>query len=70
MTKIDDTNIYYRKGEEIVKYVKIKAQETLGKFSIEEVKKLNTEFIKLNISPGGAADMLSLTLFVYSICKK
>lgn len=70
MTKIDDTNIYYRKGEEIVKYVKIKAQEILGKFSIEEVKKLNTEFIKLNISPGGAADMLSLTLFVYSICKK
>ncbi len=70
MTKIDDTNIYYRKGEEIVKYVKIKAQETLDKFSIEEVKKLNTEFIKLNISPGGAADMLSLTLFVYSICKK
>lgn len=70
MTKIDDTNIYYRKGEEIVKYVKIKAQETLDKFSIEEVKKLNSEFIKLNISPGGAADMLSLTLFVYSICKK
>lgn len=70
MTKIDDTNIYYRKGEEIVKYVKIKAQETLDKFSIEEVKKLNSEFIKLNISPGGAADMLSLTLFVYSICKE
>lgn len=67
MTKLDDTNIYYRKGEEVVRRVKQQAREVLDDFSIDKVQKLNTEFIKKNISPGGAADMLSLTLFVYAI---
>lgn len=69
MTELDDTNIYYRKGEEVVRRVKQQAQEVLDDFSIDKVQKLNTEFIKENISPGGAADMLSLTLLIYAVCK-
>ena len=67
MTNLDDTNIYYRKGEEVVAHVKQQAQEILDDFSIDRVEKLNREFVKENISPGGAADMLSLTLFIDSI---
>lgn len=67
MTNLDDTNIYYRKGEEVVAHVKQQAQEILDDFSIDRVEKLNREFVKENISPGGAADMLSLTLFIHSI---
>lgn len=64
---LDDTNIYHRKGKQIAEKVKEKAKSLLNNFSLSEVEKLNKEFIKENISPGGAADMLSLTLFVYSI---
>lgn len=67
MTNLDDTNIYYRKGEEVVAHVKQQAKEILDDFSIDRVEKLNREFVKENISPGGAADMLSLTLFIDSI---
>lgn len=67
MTNLDDTNIYYRKGEEVVAHVKQQAQEILDDFLIDRVEKLNREFVKENISPGGAADMLSLTLFIHSI---
>lgn len=67
MTNLDDTNIYYRKGEEVVAHVKQQAQEILDDFLIDRVEKLNREFVKENISPGGAADMLSLTLFIDSI---
>lgn len=67
MTNLDDTNIYYRKGEEVVAHVKQQAKEILDDFSIDRVEKLNKEFVKENISPGGAADMLSLTLFIHSI---
>lgn len=67
MTDLDDTNIYYRKGKQVALQVKQRAKSLLENFSLLEVEKLNNEFIKENISPGGAADMLSLTLFVYGI---
>ena len=31
----------------------------------EEMAELNKEFCRLNISPGGAADLLALTFFLY-----
>ena len=69
MTFLDDTNIYYRKGELSVKKVKLQAEELLKDFSVFALEKLNREFVKENISPGGAADMLSLTIFADSILK-
>ncbi|MBQ9179121.1 MAG: triphosphoribosyl-dephospho-CoA synthase, partial [Prevotella sp.] len=32
-----------------------------------ELKAMNERYITDNISPGGAADMLALTVFVYAI---
>ena len=36
-------------------------------FSEEKAESLNAEFIRRNLSPGGAADTLALTLFLEKI---
>ena len=66
MSEIDDTNIYYRKDKATVEYVKNISKTILNDFSTEKLNALNAEFIRMNISPGGAADMLALTLFISS----
>ena len=67
MSQLDDTNIYYRKGEQTVKTVKKQAAELLENFSLSQLERLNTEYVRENISSGGAADMLSLTVLVDSL---
>ena len=67
MSTLDDTNVYYRKNADTVLKVKQQAKELFDNFSIYELEKLNTEYIKENISSGGAADMLSLTIFIASV---
>ena len=67
MSKIDDTNVYHRKGAEIAKYVKNKSLDIYHNYSIFKVEELNRSFIRDNISPGGSADILSLTIFINKI---
>jgi [citrate (pro-3S)-lyase] ligase len=64
MTTLDDTNIYYRNGSEAVADVRRRAAILLGDFSLSALSKMNDEFIISNTSPGGCADMLSLTIFI------
>ncbi|MBR1627198.1 MAG: [Bacteroidales bacterium] len=66
MSSLDDTNVYYRKDSLTVEKVKWQAKELFENFDIDNLRQLNTEYIKENISSGGAADMLSLTLLIYS----
>ena len=70
MSQIDDTNILYRAGADMAKWVKTDAQALLQDFSLDGVNRMNEEFTRRNISPGGAADMLSLTLFFDAILPK
>ena len=67
MQQINDTNIYHRKGADVAKRVKQEARQMLENFSIDELKAMNERYITDNISPGGAADMLALTVFVDAI---
>lgn len=67
MSQIDDTNIYHRKGRETAEDVKKEARERFENFSIEAVGEMNTRYISENISPGGAADMLALTIFLDAV---
>ena len=108
MSMLDDTNVYYRKGEQVAQQVKEEAKliyerclnlecgsdaeypqcsgrevgstshlspspssidEILppSKFLLPTLKALNLRFISENISPGGSADMLSLTRLVQSL---
>lgn len=70
MSEIDDTNIYYRKGSEVAKHVKEEAKALLDDFNTDELWQMNDRFNKENISPGGAADMLALTIFIDKLLQK
>ncbi|WP_302292299.1 GNAT family N-acetyltransferase [Leyella stercorea] len=82
MCDIDDTNVIYRTDLATAEEVKQEARALLDNFSKahtaeDKEKRIATELLALkdmdkrytarNISPGGAADMLSLTIFIGSI---
>lgn len=67
MTTLDDTNILHRRGVEGLARAKSEAARLLEDFSEAKMSSLNKNFIRENISPGGSADMLSLTIFINSI---
>lgn len=67
MATLDDTNIYHRTDRPTAQWVKQQAAEALKDFSVARLQSMNAEFVRRNISPGGSADMLALTLFIESI---
>lgn len=82
MCDLDDTNVIYRTDLATAEEVKQEARALLDKFSKthtaeDKEKRIAAELLALkdmdkrytarNISPGGAADMLSLTIFIGSI---
>ena len=70
MSKLEDTNVIKRSDTAMLKQVQEKAESIIQQDNIEdELKTLNTEFIKLNISPGGCADLLAICFLLYFICE-
>lgn len=70
MSCVDDTNIIKRSDIDTLKKVQTKAEELLGdKDCTHCLSQLNDEFVKLNISPGGCADLLALCFLLYFICE-
>ena len=67
MTDLDDTNVLHRRGADGLAHTKSEAARLLKDFSMSGLSSLNKDFIRENISPGGSADMLSLTMFIKSI---
>ncbi|MEG1528376.1 MAG: triphosphoribosyl-dephospho-CoA synthase [Clostridia bacterium] len=67
MSQLTDTNICYRVGDVVASQVRVIASQALKDFDLAKVTKLDQEFIKANISGGGSADMLSLTLLCYKL---
>ncbi len=67
MSTLDDTNILHRRGAEGLARAKTEAARLLEGFSESGLSSLNRDFISEGISPGGSADMLSLTIFTDSI---
>lgn len=67
MSTLDDTNVLHRNGNEGLAQVKKEAMELLSDFSIAKMADLNEKYIRRNTSPGGSADMLSLTIFISHI---
>ena len=69
MSTLDDTCIIKRVGEERAQHVKREAAVLLkipDQVRKDELKALCGRYAAENISPGGAADMLSLTIFIDS----
>ena len=72
MANLDDTNILARSNVATLMRVQEKVRSIISdgcvlrpEDAIRVCRELDTEFIALNISPGGAADMLSVTLMIY-----
>ena len=61
MSTLDDTCVLKRVGAERAQEVKQEAQET------KDLQELCVRYAAEGISPGGAADMLALTIFIDSI---
>ncbi len=67
MSQLDDTNILHRCGAEVASRVKAEAADMLAHFSTGALDDMNRRYSAENISPGGSADMLALTIFTNAI---
>ena len=67
MSQLDDTNVIHRVGYEQAQQVKQEASALLSGYSTAGMEAMNRDYIARNISPGGSADMVALTLFINAI---
>ncbi len=69
MSSLDDTCVVKRVGKQRAEEVKKEAGELLNSFNEEKLDDMCRRYAAEGISPGGAADMLALTIFIDSIQK-
>lgn len=70
MKHLDDTTILYRHNFNILLEVKKLASMLSEKeINLTELEKIESDFSKRKISPGGAADLLAITILLYFIKK-
>lgn len=75
MAQVEDTNIFHRGGPDAAAYVKEQAIQALADGGAldaqwrDRLSSMNQDFIKKNISPGGCADLLALTVFLFRLVK-
>jgi len=67
MSQLDDTNVIHRVGYDQAQQVKHEARELLDNYTEQAMLQMNRDYIARNISPGGSADMVALTIFIHSI---
>lgn len=69
MAAAHDTNIISRHNIETAREVMNLSQKMLerGDLTLQEIHKLDEEFIRRNISPGGSGDLLAVTYFLYML---
>lgn len=80
IAKVDDTNIINRSNLKTLKEIQKESFNIFNRYVSENLKGteryiredmeiLNKKFIEKNISPGGSADLLILTIFMYFIIR-
>lgn len=76
MSEVEDSTIVYRKDIDTLRWVQNSAKKLLligGVNTIDgqiKIKELEDEYIKNNISPGGCADLLAVSIFLMEIKDK
>ena len=74
MAHLDDTNILWRAGKPGLHYVKSISRDFLGLGGVcaagwkSRATEIHHAFVQKNLSPGGAADLLGVTLFMNAVC--
>jgi len=68
----EDSNVVHRGGTEALHFVRERAKEILSRdyeegTLLKKTSQFDDECIEKNISPGGAADLLALTLMIHKI---
>ncbi|MBI6861830.1 triphosphoribosyl-dephospho-CoA synthase [Lysinibacillus sp. fkY74-1] len=66
---LDDTCLLHRGGLEGLNYAKEQAKQILESANLLELEKMNQSFIDRNLSPGGSADLLAATIYLFKIKK-
>ncbi len=68
ISEVQDTNIIKRSDVKTLENVQNKVKDILqSDNSTDIIQKLNEEFVNLNISPGGCADLLAICFLLYFI---
>ena len=69
MSQLDDTNVLYRSNSNTLNLLKEKCKMVLDNYSFDKYQEI-LDFCKTEkISPGGSADLLSITVFIYLMIK-
>lgn len=73
MAHVEDTNVMFRTNVETAAMVRKEAERILKlggcltALGMAEIQSLNKQFIRQNISPGGCADLLAVTIFLWML---
>ena len=67
IAQVEDSNLYHRGKDRGAAFAK-EAAKALGKFpAMEQIEAMDDAFIGQNLSPGGCADLLAATCFLYKL---
>jgi triphosphoribosyl-dephospho-CoA synthetase len=71
LAKTDDSNLVYRGGMEGLEFVRTRAEELLSDDpgDMDAIRELDRECIERNLSPGGCADLLAITIMLHLVVK-
>ena len=65
IAQVEDTNLYHRGGANGAAFAREAARALLPAPAIAQIEELDDAFIARNLSPGGCADLLAATYFLY-----
>ena len=71
IAKVTDTNMIARGGMELAREAMKQVGDLLEQNSmpeLEQIRQLDRAFVEKNLSPGGCADLLAVTLFLHDWC--
>jgi holo-ACP synthase / triphosphoribosyl-dephospho-CoA synthase len=69
MSQLDDTNILYRSNIETLNQLKEICDKVFRNYSFDKYEEIIDFCMQKKISPGGSADLLSISVFIYLLIK-
>ena len=68
MARVEDSNVLRRRGAEALRSVQSRAKALLERgLDPDELRRMNDDFVRENLSPGGSADLLAVSIFLHEI---